>query len=102
MLVLSRKPKERIVIDGNIEVVILAVQGDRVKLGIEAPSRMPVHRAEVQQRIADELSPDSARKSIRPTCTGANPNNCHTIGMPIAAKCSNKDGPLFPDRQDPA
>jgi carbon storage regulator len=54
MLVLSRKTNERIVIDGNIEVVIVAVRGGCVKLGIQAPPSVPVHRAEVQQRIADE------------------------------------------------
>ena len=56
MLVLSRKTSERIVIDGNIEVVVVAVRGDCVKLGIQAPPSVPVHRAEVHQRIADEIS----------------------------------------------
>jgi carbon storage regulator len=59
MLVLSRKSNESIVIDDNIQVMIVAIQGDRVKLGIQAPSSVPVHRAEVHQRIACE----SARSS---------------------------------------
>jgi carbon storage regulator len=54
MLVLSRKTPEKIVIDGNIRVVVVAISGDRVKLGIEAPQNIPVHRAEVQQRIRQE------------------------------------------------
>ena len=59
MLVLSRKSSESIVIDERIQVMIVAIQGDRVKIGIQAPSSVPVHRAEVQQRIAYE----SARSS---------------------------------------
>jgi carbon storage regulator len=51
MLVLSRKNGEEIVIGDNIVVTVLAVQGDRVKLGISAPGEVPVHRQEVQWRI---------------------------------------------------
>ena len=54
MLVLSRKSSEAIVIDGNIKVVIVAIQGQSVKIGIEAPSSIPIHRLEVRQRIANE------------------------------------------------
>ena len=54
MLVLSRKSNESIVIDGNIKVMIVAIQGESVKLGIDAPSSVPVNRSEVQQRIAYE------------------------------------------------
>jgi len=59
MLVLSRKSNESIVIDGKIKVVIVAIQGHSVKLGIDAPLNVPVNRSEVQQRIAYE----SARSS---------------------------------------
>jgi carbon storage regulator len=51
MLILSRKPGESIVIDGNIRVKILRVDGDVVKLGIEAPVEVPVHRQEVYEEI---------------------------------------------------
>ena len=54
MLVLSRKSNESIVIDGNIKVMIVAIQGQSVKLGIDAPSSVPVNRSEVQQRMAYE------------------------------------------------
>ena len=54
MLVLSRKSNESIVIAGNIKVMIVAIQGESVKLGIDAPSCVPVNRSEVQQRIAYE------------------------------------------------
>jgi len=51
MLILSRKPGESIVIDGRIRVKIVRVEGDVVKVGIEAPSDVPVHRQEVYEEI---------------------------------------------------
>jgi carbon storage regulator len=47
MLVLSRKRDERIVIGDNIVITVVEVRGDKVRLGIEAPSEVPVHRQEV-------------------------------------------------------
>ena len=54
MLVLSRKSNESIVIDGKIKVMIVAIQGHCVKLGIDAPLSVPVNRSEVQKRIVYE------------------------------------------------
>jgi carbon storage regulator len=51
MLVLSRKEKESVIIDEHIVVTVLSIQGDKVRLGIEAPREMPVHRMEVHDRI---------------------------------------------------
>jgi carbon storage regulator len=51
MLILSRKPGESIVIDGRITVKIMRLEGDMVKLGIEAPLHVPVHRQEVYDEI---------------------------------------------------
>ena len=52
MLVLSRKCGEKIVIpDQNIILTVLEVRGDRIRLGIEAPADVPVHRQEIWQRI---------------------------------------------------
>ena len=51
MLILSRKSGESIVIDGRIHVKIVRVEGDVVKVGIEAPSDVPVHRLEVYEEI---------------------------------------------------
>ena len=51
MLVLSRKPNEAVKIGEEIEVVVLEVHGDRVKLGFTAPPDVPIHRGEVYDRI---------------------------------------------------
>ncbi len=51
MLVLSRKRGEMITIGNGVTVKILAVQGDKVKIGIEAPADVPVHRQEIYERI---------------------------------------------------
>ena len=54
MLVLSRKKNESIVIDGNIVITIVEVRGDKVRLGIEAPREVPIHRSEVHALIQSE------------------------------------------------
>jgi carbon storage regulator len=51
MLILSRKPGESIIIDGRIHVKIVRCEGDVVKVGIEAPADVPVHRYEVYEEI---------------------------------------------------
>jgi carbon storage regulator len=51
MLILSRKINESIVIDGRITVKVVRVEGDVVKLGVEAPADVPVHRQEVYEEI---------------------------------------------------
>jgi carbon storage regulator len=49
--VLSRKAKESLVIDDRVVVTVVEVKGGRVKLAIEAPSEVPVHRREVFERL---------------------------------------------------
>ena len=51
MLILSRKSGECIIIDGRIHVKVVRVEGDAVKLGIDAPADVPVHRQEVYEEI---------------------------------------------------
>ena len=54
MLALSRKKNEAIVVGNNIEVTILEVRGDQVKLGIAAPKQVPIYRKEVYLQIQEE------------------------------------------------
>jgi carbon storage regulator len=51
MLVLSRKLGESIVIDGAIKVQVIEVKGNVVRLGIDAPKEIPVHRSELYERL---------------------------------------------------
>ncbi|QDU81614.1 hypothetical protein Pla110_33570 [Polystyrenella longa] len=59
MLVLSRKKNEKIVIDDNIVITIVEVRGDKVRLGIEAPKDVPIHRSEIYEAIQKEMSSDT-------------------------------------------
>ena len=51
MLVLSRHKGEEIVISDDIKIVVVEIRGDKVRLGIEAPANVPVHRREVFEAI---------------------------------------------------
>ena len=51
MLVLTRKPNQAIVIGDDVRVVVVSVDRDQVRLGIEAPREISVHRAEVYEEI---------------------------------------------------
>jgi len=54
MLALSRKKNEAIVINNNIEITILEIKGEQVKIGISAPKEVPVYRKEVYIQIQEE------------------------------------------------
>lgn len=55
MLVLSRKKDEEIVIGGNIKIMVIEIRGDKVRLGIDAPREVSVHRREVFDAIQREM-----------------------------------------------
>ncbi len=54
MLVLSRKKNESIVVDDEIVITVLEIRGDKVRLGIEAPKSVPIHRSEVYAAIQSQ------------------------------------------------
>lgn len=56
MLALSRKKNEAIVVNNNIEITILEVKGDQVKIGINAPKEVPIYRKEVYLQIQEANS----------------------------------------------
>lgn len=68
MLVLSRQRDESIIIGDNVVITVVDVRGDKVRLGIDAPVEIPVHRREVYEAIqrenkrAAEISADEARQ----------------------------------------
>jgi len=60
MLILTRRVGETIIIDDDIEVTVLAVKGNQVRLGIKAPDHIAVHREEIYQRSMGENADDGA------------------------------------------
>ena len=75
MLVLSRQRDESIIIGDNIVVTIVDIRGEKVRLGIDAPTEIPVHRREVHEAIqrenlrASQLEPKDARQVDSDTST---------------------------------
>lgn len=57
MLVLSRKRNEQIVIGDKIVITIVDIRGDKVRLGVEAPAEVPVHRHEVYEALRRQQRP---------------------------------------------
>lgn len=53
MLALSRKKNEALVINNNVEITVLEIKGEQVKLGISAPKEVPIYRKEVYVQIQD-------------------------------------------------
>ena len=54
MLVLTRKKGEALVINNNIEITVLEIRGDQIKIGISAPKDVPIYRKEVYLQIQQE------------------------------------------------
>ncbi|HUG19071.1 MAG TPA: carbon storage regulator CsrA [Planctomycetaceae bacterium] len=64
MLVLSRKKNEQIIVGDSIVITVVEVRGDRVRLGIEAPQEIPIHRNEVLESIkAQQAAENTENKS---------------------------------------
>jgi carbon storage regulator len=60
MLVLSRKKNEQIIVGDHIVITVVEVRGDRVRLGIEAPQEIPIHRNEVLESIKAQQAAENA------------------------------------------
>ena len=63
MLVLSRKQDEKIIIGDSITLMVISIQGDKVRLGIEAPKDVSIHREEVYQAIQRERESHTPQSS---------------------------------------
>jgi carbon storage regulator len=64
MLVLSRQRDESIIIGDNIVITVVDIRGDKVRLGIDAPKEVPVHRREVYEAIQRERSQAEAGQAV--------------------------------------
>ena len=54
MLALTRKKGESLVVNNNIEITVLEIRGDQIKIGIQAPKKVPIYRKEVYVQIQKE------------------------------------------------
>ena len=70
MLVLSRKKNESIVINNDITIVVVEIRGDKVRLGVEAPKEVPVHRREVYDAIRRNELAESDRAATEADTNG--------------------------------
>lgn len=108
MLVLSRQRDETIMIGDNIEITVVDIRGDKVRLGISAPTQVAVHRKEVYEAIRREneqaarfrgdLGPIAAPKTVRPGRSA----RASSLATPAAGKNGLSAGsngtPKAPDR----
>lgn len=67
MLVLSRKKNQSIVIDGKIVVTVVEIRGDKIRLGIQAPREVPIHRSEVYDAIHKDEQVSTEEPEIEST-----------------------------------
>lgn len=72
MLALARKLNEAIIIDDNIEITVLEIKGDQIKIGIDAPKSVPIYRKEIYKQIqesneeaANAASPEALSKLMK-------------------------------------
>jgi carbon storage regulator len=66
MLVLSRQRDETIMIGDNIEITVVDIRGEKVRLGINAPAHVPVHRKEVYEAIKREMEASGGSDEANP------------------------------------
>jgi carbon storage regulator len=93
MLVLSRQRDESIMIGDDVEITIVDVRGDKVRLGITAPKQIPVHRRE----IYDAIQREKAEKAEQ---VAANPGNESAQKMEEPARNKNEKPEKAPQKQE--
>jgi carbon storage regulator len=64
MLILTRRVGERLVIGGNVIVTVLGVKGNQVRIGVEAPIEVPVHREEIYERILKQRAVNKTQAAM--------------------------------------
>lgn len=71
MLVLSRHCEEAIMIGDDVEIVIVDIRGDKVRLGVNAPARVAVHRKEIYESIREENAQAASLRGVLGSLPGA-------------------------------
>lgn len=92
MLVLSRKINQAIMIGDNVRIVIVAVERDQVKVGIEAPRDIPVHRSEVYEDIqrSNRLAVEQAAQAPIPEAAPV------TVSAPLGVRSRPRTAKVSP------
>ena len=80
MLVLSRKLNQAIMIGDDVRIVVVSVDRDTVKLGIEAPRTIPVHRSEVYEEIQRTNRAAAGEPPAKPAAAGADKPRVADLG----------------------
>jgi carbon storage regulator len=93
MLVLSRKVNENIIIDGRIVVKVVRTEGNFVKLGIEAPADVPVHRQEVYDEI---------QRNNKAALTSGRPAAPRSVAVSAHVPAGTAPAPIIPGASSPA
>ncbi len=89
MLVLSRQRDETIMIGDDVELTVVDIRGDKVRLGIKAPSHIPVHRKEIYDAIKRENEQaarlkDPSFESLRPSIETESRRASNCPSLPVA------------------
>ncbi len=66
MLILTRRINEKLVIGDDVTVTVLGLKGNQVRIGIDAPREIQVHREEIYQRILKERAADNTQAAVSP------------------------------------
>jgi carbon storage regulator len=95
MLVLTRRIGERLRIGADIELVVLDVRGRDVRLGVSAPSSVPIHREEIYLKIQD-----ANRAAAQPDVTGALATAARELRSRTTSTPTAKEGPSCASSSD--
>ena len=107
MLVLSRQRDETIMIGDEIEITVVDIRGDKVRLGITAPTRIAVHRKEVYEAIKREneqaarLQADLGQNELDVIGRTISPGPAKTRGRPLASRVAERGGTPGPNGPAP-
>jgi carbon storage regulator len=92
MLILTRRPGERVVIGEDVLVTVMEISGQTVRLGIAAPEGLPIYREEIWLAVKEENRAAAAAADELPTATDALPTRSDALPTPSQAAPAGKAG----------